>query len=47
MKGFFIYAFPYNLDRLEGFVRQLKPLVGNLQAEDRQSDYNVYAFRRV
>ncbi|MFO7730181.1 MAG: hypothetical protein R6V86_05400 [Spirochaetia bacterium] len=47
VKGFFIYAFPYNLDRLESFVRQLKPLVGNLQAEDRQSNYNVYAFRRV
>ena len=47
VKGFFIYAFPYNLDRLEGFVRQLKPLVGNLQAEDRQSNYNVYAFRRI
>ena len=47
VKGFFIYAFPYNLDRLEGLVGQLKPLVGNLQAEDRQVNYNVYASRRV
>ncbi|HKK66097.1 MAG TPA: hypothetical protein VJ967_09600 [Clostridia bacterium] len=47
VKGFFIYAFPYNLDRLEGLLRQLKPLVDNLQTEGRQLSYNVYASRRV
>jgi hypothetical protein len=47
VKGFFIYAFPHNLDRIEGLMKQLKPLVEELQTEDRRVNYNVYAFRRV
>ena len=33
IRGFFIYAFPHNLDRLEDLTSQLKPLVRKLSSE--------------
>ncbi len=40
IKGFFVYAFPYNLDRLEDYTKQLKPLVQRLC--NRQSAPSAY-----
>ena len=33
IRGFFVYAFPHNLDRLEDLTLQLKPLVRKLSSE--------------
>ncbi len=43
IRGFFLYAFPHNLDRLEDLTSQLKPLVRKLSA-DMPPLYSSYSY---